>query len=145
MQLVFLDANVFFAAVASRTGGSYFILELAKKGFIEVVTVAHALSEAERNIAKKLDGVSLARHYENLLTIQPHIQSLMDVSEDTERKFFGIVPDKDIPIVLGAFLSGAKFLITLDRKHMFSNIKLRELPLPFAILTPGDFIQNHIL
>lgn len=140
-----MDANVFFAAVASRTGGSYFILELAKRRFIEVITVVHALAEAERNIGKKLGDPALVRHYENLLAIKPRIQSLVGVSEDEEHKLHDIVPEKDMPIVLGAFLSGVEFLITLDRKHLFGNIKLHELPLPFVILTPGDFIQNHIL
>lgn len=145
MQLVFLDANVFFAAVASNTGGSYFILELAKKGFIEVITVAHALSEAEKNTAKKLGDAALSRHYENLLAIQPRIQSLAGVLEEIERKFSSVVPEKDMPIVLGALLSGAKFLITLDRKHMLDNTKLQALHPPFSMLTPGDFIQNYIL
>lgn len=145
MHKVFVDANIFFAAVKSKTGGSYFILELAKKGFVEVVTVAHALSEAERNIAKKLDEAALARHYENLLVIHPRIQSLAEVPAETERKFSGIVPEKDMPIVLGALLSGAGFLITLYRKHFLDNNKLRTLRLPFIILTPGDFIQNYIL
>lgn len=145
MRAVFLDANVLFAAVASKTGGSYFILELAKRRFIEIITVVHALAEAERNIGKKLGDPALVRHYENLLAIKPRIQSLVGVSEDEEHKLHDIVPEKDMPIVLGAFLSGVEFLITLDRKHLFGNSKLKALHLPFAILTPGDFIQNHIL
>ncbi|TSC75332.1 MAG: hypothetical protein G01um101433_906 [Parcubacteria group bacterium Gr01-1014_33] len=76
MPKAFLDANVFFAAVASKTGGSYFILELAKKRMTEIVTVAYALSEAERNIQKKLGDRVLATHYENLLAASPVIQSL---------------------------------------------------------------------
>lgn len=46
MTKVFLDANIFFAAVASRTGGSFLILELAKRRKIGIVTVLHALAEA---------------------------------------------------------------------------------------------------
>lgn len=145
MRAVFLDANVFFAAVASKTGGSYFILELAKKGLIEIITVVHALAEAERNIGKKLGDSALIRHYENLLAITPRIQSLVGVSEDEEHKLIDIVPEKDMPIVLDAFLSGAEFLITLDRKHLLGNSKLKALRLPFVTLTPGEFIQNHIL
>ena len=51
---VFLDANVFFAAAGSPTGGSAFVLELAKHKKIQATTVGHALVEAERNIQKKL-------------------------------------------------------------------------------------------
>ena len=39
MRRVFLDANVFFSGVRSAEGGSYFILELAKKKKIEACTV----------------------------------------------------------------------------------------------------------
>jgi predicted nucleic acid-binding protein len=53
---VFLDANVFFAAVSSPKGGSHFILELAKKGKLEIITVNQALLEAERNILKETRG-----------------------------------------------------------------------------------------
>ena len=52
MEPVFLDANIFFAAVRSPHGGSYFVIELAKRKYLQIVTVAYALAEAERNIKK---------------------------------------------------------------------------------------------
>jgi len=36
---VFLDANIFFAGARSPRGGSGFILELAKKKKLEIITV----------------------------------------------------------------------------------------------------------
>jgi len=121
VQNVFLDANIFFAAVRSPTGGSYFVVELAKQKQIRVVTVAHALAEAERNIAEKLGDDKLTLHYENLLAIRPAIQSLASYPLGLERKLAVAVPEKDIPIVLGALLSSADVLITLDRKHLLEN------------------------
>ena len=79
MTRIFVDANIFFAAVASRIGGSYYILELAKRKKIEIVTVLHALAEAERNIEKKIGIAALKNHYDNILAIHPIIQSLQDL------------------------------------------------------------------
>lgn len=145
MRRVFLDANVFFAAVASRSGGSYFILELAKRGAIEAVTVAHALAEAERNIERKLGRAALLRHHENLLAIRPRIQSLAGFPRGLEERFRPVVPEKDLPIALGAFLSGAEFLVTLDRKHLLDNQKLVASALPFVIATPGGFLERFFV
>lgn len=145
MVKAFLDANIFFAAVASKTGGSYFILELAKQRMAEIVTVAYALSEAERNIQKKLGNRALAAHYENLLTASPIVQSLAQVPKEWERRLTPLVSEKDMPIVLGALLSGAPALITLDRKHLLGNTRLHALMPNMAVMTPGDFIQTHFL
>lgn len=143
MQRIFLDANVFFAAVASRSGGSYFIIELAKKGLLNVITVAHALAEAERNIERKLGEQALCVHYDNLIAIQPTVQSLEDIPSALEQKLSVVVPEKDVPILAGAMLSGADALITLDRKHLLKNEKITSLRIQFLILTPGDFIQKY--
>ncbi len=145
MPKAFLDANIFFAAVASRTGGSYFILELAKQRMIEIATVAYALSEAERNIQKKLGSRALAAHYENLLAASPVVQSLAQVPKEQEERLAALVSAKDIPIVLGAFLNGATALITLDRKHLLDNTRLHTLMSNIAVMTPGDFIQKYFL
>lgn len=61
---IFLDANVFFAEATSPKGGSGFILELAKKKKLEVITVNQALLEAEQNIGKKLGPRYLNHHYQ---------------------------------------------------------------------------------
>ncbi len=54
MKRIFLDANVFFAAAGSPKGGSGFVLELAKKRKLEIITVNQAFLGAEQNILKKL-------------------------------------------------------------------------------------------
>jgi len=122
----------------------FFIIELAKRQQIRVVTVAHALAEAERNIAEKLGDAKLTIHYENLLAIRPTVQSLAGYPLSLERRLAATVPEKDVPIVLGAVLSGADALITLDRRHLLENKRLHALKLPIPILTPGDFLQNYL-
>lgn len=142
MQSVFLDANIFFAAVRSPSGGSYFVIELAKREQVRVTTVAHALAEAERNIEKKIGQDALARHYDNLRAIQPAIQSLANIPLVLEYRLQTCVPEKDIPIVLGALLSSTPILLTLDQKHLLCNIKLATLHLPISIMSPGDFLRT---
>lgn len=147
MRMAFLDANVFFAAVRSSTGGSYFLLELAKRRRLIVVTVAHALAEAERNIAEKLGSDAVQRHYDNLLAARPRIQSLAHISPSLVEGIQACnVPEKDIPIVAGAFMSRTGVLITLDRKHLLSNDNLADIfGEMFTIMTPGDYIKNYVL
>lgn len=118
---VFLDANIFFAGAKSPKGGSGFILELAKKKKLEVITVNQALLEAEQNISKKLGLPYLNWHYQNLLEIKPKIQSLKFITLGETAKLKELVPNKDIPILLGAILSRPKVLVTLDRKHFLEN------------------------
>jgi len=143
VERVFLDANIFFAAASSPKGGSGFVLELAKKRKLETITVNQALLEAEQNVLKKLGLPYLNRHYQNVLEIKPKIQSIRFVTLDEITKFKKVLPEKDIPILLGAILSKSQFLITLDRKHFLGNEKLKGLKLPFEIMNPGDFLRKY--
>ena len=145
MKRVFSDANIFFAAANSPKGGSGFVLELAKKKKLRIITVAYALLEAERNIKAKLDNFYLNRHYQNILEIKPEIQPIKFVSLEEIAKLEKFVPLKDAPILLGAVLSKSQFLITLDRKHFLDNEALKIPKLPFKILNPGEFLTKHIL
>ena len=146
MRRIFLDANIFFAGARSAEGGSYFILELAKRQKIEVCTVLYALQEAERNIKQKLGHDYLLKHYDNVLGVRPVLVSLDFPSYDlmaTELRT--ILPEKDIPILTGAFISGAEALITLDKKHFLSNRAFKRKNFSFEICTPGDYIQKNFL
>lgn len=143
MKKVFLDANIFFAAASSPKGGSGFILELAKKHKLEVITTNQALLEAEQNIHKKLTLECLNRHYQNLLEIKPKIQVIEFITLQEISKFKKLLPTKDIPILLGAIGGNAQFLITLDKKHFLENKKLKEIKFPFGIMNPGDFLRKH--
>lgn len=141
---VFLDANILIAATKSPTGGSRLVMELGKIGKIELVTVAHALLEAERNVELKL-GLSFLPSYYSLLlesgaTVQP-ISSATLKEISTLNQF---VPRKDVPILLGALYSKCTILLTLDRRDLLDNASLKDMQFPFEILTPGEFLQKFI-
>lgn len=143
MIKVFLDANIFFAAAKSPSGGSALILGLSKKKKIKVITVSYALLEVERNIKNKLSQRFLFSHYQNVLDVNPEIQSLDSVTIKDIVALQNVLTLKDIPILLGALLSGAEVLITLDKKDFLENQKLRVLKLPFKILNPENFLKEY--
>lgn len=144
MIKIFVDANIFFAAAKSPRGGSALILELAKKKRIKIVTVNYVLREAEKNIKNKLDIRFLLAHYQNVLEINPEIQSLDAITLKNVGLFIDVLPIKDIPILLGALLSGAGILLTLDKKDFLENKKLGKLKLPLKIINPEIFIKKHL-
>lgn len=144
MIQIFLDANIFFAAVCSPEGGSGFIVKLAKRRKIVINTVNHVLLEAERNIKNKLGSEYLFNHYQNLLAIEPKIIVLPILRAEEIQRFNRLVPSKDIPVLLGALCGEIESLVTLDRKHFLSNCKLIEENLAFDIVSPGEFLKKNV-
>jgi predicted nucleic acid-binding protein len=141
---IFLDANVFFAAVHSPQGGSGLVIQLAKQGKVGIYTVSHVLLEAERNIESKLGQKYLSAHYQNLIDVKPKIIALPILRPEDVEKFNQLVPIKDIPVLLGGLCGNIKWLVTLDKKHFLNNIKLVEKDFPFIIVNPGDFLKRSV-
>lgn len=141
---VFLDANIYFAGADSPGGGSGLLLSLAKSKQLKVVTILQVLLEAERNINKKCETIALRRHYQNILEIKPDIEIMQEITEGESKLLKLMLPQKDIPVLLGAIQSGAPYFITLDKKHFLQNERLQKLDLPFKIVTPGEFIQMFL-
>ncbi|MDO8728844.1 MAG: putative toxin-antitoxin system toxin component, PIN family [bacterium] len=138
MIKVFLDANVWFSAAHSQEGGSFFVMRLAKAKLLAIYASKYVLDEAERNLLLK-SHESLKLYYTLLSEISPIITS-SKVSPAFERKFGKFVPASDLPILAGAVGSGTEYLITLDKRDL-ANSKVRNLNLPFLILTPGEFLE----
>ncbi|MEK7635569.1 MAG: hypothetical protein AAB405_00580 [Patescibacteria group bacterium] len=67
----------------------------------------------------------------------------MKVFLDANIFFAAAKSSKDVPILLGALLSGAEALITLDKKDFLNNQKLRDLKLPFGILNSENFLKKY--
>ncbi len=139
MKILFLDANIFFAATFSKTGGSAMLFKLAEKGKFKLVTSLYALNEAKRNIIHKKGNDFLPRFYELASKLTAIDQESLE-SEELDKWEEWIVP-KDAPILASATLQKVDYLITLDRKD-FMNTHLKKAPLSFKILTPGEFLQS---
>lgn len=141
MKTLFLDANIFFAATSSTTGGSRKLFELSKMGDIKLVSNLYAIKEAKNSIKRKLGEDKLL----DLMHLLTHLSSV-DKNEkfdiDLTSAYSDLIVAKDLPILLGALNTRPDLLITLDRKD-FNTKKLQEAKLPFLIQTPSEFIQNY--
>ncbi|OGY26016.1 MAG: putative toxin-antitoxin system toxin component, PIN family [Candidatus Woykebacteria bacterium RBG_16_44_10] len=141
MIKVFLDANVLFSAANSPTGGSAYVVELARAGKLRLFSSRLAVKEAERNLREKSTEAALLRFYDLLdeVTIE-----LFDTNRARAKKSWEyLVGAKDAPILAAAIVSKAQFLITLDKKH-FLNPQVLGIDLPIKILRPGGFIENYL-
>jgi len=141
---VFLDANIFFAATKSTSGGSHLIINLATQKKVDITTTRYILYEAEQNIIKKLDEKSLNQYYQMLLDSSPRIQYITQTTFREIEALEKVLPFKDIPVFLGMIYSKSKFFITLDKKHFLSNEKLQLLFPKVNILNPGEFLKYYI-
>lgn len=134
----FLDANVWFSAAHSLSGGSFLIAHLAKKKLIKVYANNHVLQEAERNLLLKSPD-KLADYYLLLSEVAPVIVG-NNVFGDIELQIKRAVPESDIPVLAGAVLSQADYLITLDKRDI-ANERVRKHLWPFRIVLPGEFLK----
>lgn len=138
VDLLFLDANIFFAATASEHGASRALFRLAEKKLLAVVTNEYALIEAKVNLIRKLGEASLSQFY-RLVSILSAIDKVRPSAAEVNRlsKF---INTKDLPILASALRTKADYLISLDRKAFFSEpISKRKLLLNFML--PGDYMK----
>jgi predicted nucleic acid-binding protein len=106
IERVFLDANILVSAAWRAEGG---LLALWQLPGVQLLTSGYAIVEADRNISKAEQRTRLHRL----------VQRVEIVDEPLPRQLpAGVtLPAKDVPILLGAIESGAKYLLTVDRDH----------------------------
>ncbi len=141
MTRLFLDASVLFAAVASPSGGSALILEGCRKGRFEGVVSRLVLLETERNVRKKLHASALARFHRLLERVLFRV--VPSPTSEEIRAVEALIHPKDAPILAAALVSGAAYLVTLDRKD-FMTQKLRAAHLPLSLVTPKEFFDKMV-
>ena len=139
MERIFLDANVFYSASKSLTGGSSTIFKIVKLKRISVYASKEVLLEAESNIRLKESLKVRLRFYE--LVKKNKIRIVPIHKKTAEKKYLKIINRKDTYVLEGARKSKAKYLLTLDKKHFFT-IKIKKAKLPFKTITPGEFLQE---
>ena len=103
---VFLDANILVSAAWRGGSGLSALWTLPDT---QLLTSAYAIVEADRNVVNAEQRTRLYRL----------IQRLEIVDEPRPRRLpAGIaLPPKDVPILLAAIDSGAKYLLTGDKDH----------------------------
>jgi predicted nucleic acid-binding protein len=133
----FLDTSVLFAAVWSESGGSRLILKLGEAEAVSLWAGPSVLREADAVLKRKAPES------------RPHMALLLDRAQvrvgpeaGTEamalaRTAVDYVPDAQV--LAEALETGVDYFVSLDREHLVGNPRTETLP--FAVGTPGDFLE----
>ena len=138
---LFLDASVFVAAAGSRTGASATVLAVCRHGHARAVSSGLILREAERNIQSKLGAEALLRFYQEIATLDLDLLEAPTLQEIAAQS--RLIDPKDAHVLAAALKGSVEALLTLDRKHFLTR-RVLQAGLPFAILTPGDFLRRLV-
>jgi predicted nucleic acid-binding protein len=138
-MLVFLDASVLVAAARSPSGGASLVLEVCRGKRFRAALTAKVLVEARVNIAGKFGDTELLRFYRELAALDPEMAT--PPSQEQLEQCAPLAGDKDAHVLAAALACGAKFLLTLDRRHLLTPA-VQSAGLPLTVLTPGDFLQG---
>ncbi len=128
MKRVFLDATCWVAAAGSESGGSSAIIKLAQAFLLALVVSRAVLQEAERNIQNKMGASALQRFY--LLLNTTEIEVCEQPTLEEEQQWAAFTADKDRHVLAAAIKAKADVLVTLDRKHVLTEIVRANFPIP---------------
>ena len=138
--LLLLDTSVVLSALLSDRGGSSGIFDLAGVGLIHIAITEAIALEAHAKVQQKF-GVSEVVGLRSLLTTFKSAIKPSPVLSDLKKYNHLIVDQNDRHILAGAVNYGVDYLITLDKKHFFTE-KLERADLGFIIRTPGEFLKE---
>lgn len=134
---IFFDASVLVAAAKSPSGGSSKCLDICKGGESQAIITRVVELEAERNIRSKFSDKELNRFNQEII---PSLKIARAVTQEEIVRYAQLIDSKDAHVLAGGVKSKANVLLTLNRKH-FKTSRLKSTKLPFAILTPKEFLQ----
>jgi predicted nucleic acid-binding protein len=111
---VFLDANVLFSASLLPHGNAPRLMEIGRAGGCVLLTSAHAVREAERNVGRKTPQ-ALSRLGQLIQSIDV-VSDALPADAIVWAGSYGL-PPKDAPILAAAVVARADLLVTGDRRH----------------------------
>ena len=131
---VFVDADVLFAGAASSNeySASLLVLRLSELTIIDAITSEQVVSEAERNLQKKIPRAMPA--FRHLVARSLKITTAPEKSELYD--FRGMADAKDLPILVAAIKSGCGWLVTFNVRHFQPGHP------DITVLRPGEFVQR---
>lgn len=142
MIRVFFDANVIFAASDSTEGAAHLLVRLSRQGRgITLVATEYTIDEAERNLQIE-NPEALTEFYK----VREQLSVGPEPSEELMKGLNARLPDgirlpnKDLPVLGGAIVAGADWLVTHDRDH-FGPLYGRTV-CGVVILRPGPALRR---
>lgn len=137
---VFVDASVVVAAVLSQTGSSAILFALGRAGQIKLILTSEVVKEARLSLKKKYGTEPLVAFYQILSDLRKNILPTPDTKEITA--FSRLISDRrDRHVLAGAKKYRVQTLVTLDRRHFFTD-ELRGADLPFSVQLPGEYLAQ---
>jgi len=137
---IFIDTSVLIAATLSNSGASKMIFRLANKKYLTIMLTEKVVQEANKIMRKKYGQIEISDLINLLSDFKKSI--LLSPSKNEENQFKDIILDQnDTHILAGAKKYQADIILTLDKKHFFSN-KILKAKLPYTIKLPGDFLKE---
>jgi predicted nucleic acid-binding protein len=129
-ERVFLDANILVSAAWRAENG---LLALWQLSTVQLLTSGYAIVEADRNVTNSEQRTRLHRL----------VQRVEIVDEPLPRPLPSgiILPTKDVPILLAAIDSRAKYLLTGDKDH-FGKYYGQEVE-GVRVLRPAAYLATH--
>ena len=137
--LVFLDASVLVAAARSPSGGSAVAIEVCQGRPFRAAVTTQVLIEARVNIGEKFGEAELVRFYQQLAALDPEM--IPPPSAERVDECVPLTTAKDAHVLAAALECAARYLLTLDRRHLLTPAVLAA-DLPLQVMTPGDFLQD---
>ena len=130
---VFLDADVIFAGAAApmEHGASHVVLRLGEITLLDCVTSTQAVTEVERNLAKKLPS----KLPELRLIVSRSLRIVPDPEPAALVPYKGQADPKDLPILVAALQHDCRFLLTFNIRHYTPDTTDITVQRPGAFLT----------
>ncbi len=138
MDVAFLDANVLFSAAYRADSGLRRLWELPN---VELVTSYYASGEAQINL-EELDPDDREGRVRRLVELCQSVRTVYQLTLLALPEGIDL-PDKDVPILLGAMESQATHLLTGDKQHF--GRYFGQTIAGILILTPAAFLKLHPL
>lgn len=135
---VFLDTNVVVSGLYSQVGAPASILRLGLAGKVQIVISQLVADEAVAAAADKLPSVLADLHH------WLHSGDLEFAPDPSLKAVETIRPPvnwDDAPIVAAALNADVQYFVTGDRRLL---AELKGMNLPFAALTPRQFIEGVV-
>ena len=139
--MIVLDTNILVAALWSRTGASYRLIEMALRGELTIsVSVALALEYEDVLKRAKMREASWASDVDLDVFLDALLSVAQRIAPITQR-LRPILRDADDDMVLEcAIQSSSRAIVTMNIKD-FAGVEKR---FGISILQPGQFLKDHI-
>ena len=138
MVKVFLDSSVWVAVAFSPNGGSSEVIRRLVAGKITVIATKQVIAEAVRNLQAKGSPEAVEKFFELYSQVRP---TITEVTIPQIEKATTVINHKDASILAGAKLSDCRYLVTLDRRHFFTD-EVIEFARPTVIVLPKDLLEK---